>query len=99
MYTAVTSLTPTGSVATVSVATPAVSSGLLPSGPLGRVKVTLPVGAPVPLRVVVTVAVKVTGWPKKEGQGALASAVVVAAGNTVSSTGNDSLARWFGSPA
>src|SRR5437867_3851232 len=70
-------------VVVVRVALPVGSSATLGDcGWPSMVKVTRPVGKPVAGATGVTVAVKVTSWPKTEGAGAAARAVVVAAGLT-----------------
>ena len=71
------------SVPTVKVATPPlrlfVARAVAPS-----LKVTVPLGVPLPGGVTVTVAVKVIGWPEAEGLAEEAKVVVVLAGVTVS---------------
>ena len=70
----VTEVVPAGSVEVVQVAVPLLSSAGGPpvqvtALPLLSAKDTVPVGVPVPGELVVTAAVKVSGWPKTDGSG------------------------------
>ena len=56
----------------------------LPNGVPLSLKVTVPVGMPAPGPFAVTVAVKVTVWPKTDGAGEAATIVVVASCLTTS---------------
>jgi hypothetical protein len=61
-------------------------------------KVTVPVGTPLPGATTLTVALRVTTWPKTEGFGVAASAVAVEALFTVWVTVVDVLARKLVAP-
>ena len=56
---------------------------LLPNGVEPSLKVTMPVGVPLPGLVMLTVPVNVTDWPKTEGVTLVATVVVVLALFTV----------------
>src|SRR6185436_15181782 len=89
---------PTDSPLVVSVATPALSV-TVPNGELPSLNVIVPLGVPAPGAVAVTVAVKVTVWPKTDGFGVEASVVAVLALFTVCVPLADVLALKLASPA
>src|SRR5579871_2370499 len=73
---------PTGRVEVVRVATPLRFNVPVPRVELPFLKVTVPVGTPLPGAVTVTVAVNVTGWLYTDGLAEELSATAVAAGFT-----------------
>ena len=82
VYKAVIECDPTVSKEVLKVAWPELRVAV-PNVAAPSLKVTVPVGVPVPGAVAVTVAVKVTDWPKTEGLTEEATAVVVLALLTV----------------
>lgn len=88
---------PTAKVEVVRVATPRLRLALPIELPSAR-KVTLPVGVPAPAPIAVTVAVKLTDWPKTLGLGAEATPAAVKAMLTVCVSVLDVLPLKFTSP-
>jgi hypothetical protein len=74
---------PTVSEGVANVATPLPFTELAPSAVVPSKKVTVPVGAPVPGAIAVTVAVRVTVPPGAEGFTSAVSVVAVETGMTV----------------
>ena len=70
---------PVPSVVLVNVAMPLAFSVPVPRVVLPSMNVTVPVGVPVPATAAVTVAVKVTAWPKTDGLAYEVTTVFVAA--------------------
>ncbi len=67
----------------VTQAVPSVARGTVSSSPPGAVKVTVPVGVPVPGATAVTVAHTVTVSPHTEGSVSTDTETLLAAGSTV----------------
>ena len=70
----------------------------VPSAAELSLKVTIPVGVPEPGAFTVTIAVKVTGWPKTDGLLLELSVVVVGAWLPTCWSALDALVRKFPSP-
>jgi hypothetical protein len=83
LYRAVIEWDPTDSALVANVAVPVPDSVPVPRVNVPSRNMTVPVGVPVPGGFTVTVAVKVTDWPKTDGLGDDVSVVVVAAPPTL----------------
>ncbi len=83
LYLAVIEWDPTVNALVANVAWPVASRLPLPRVLVPSRNVTVPVGVPVPGGFTVTVAVKVTDWPKTDGLTDDVSVVVVAAPPTL----------------
>ncbi len=66
-------------------AVPSGETGDVSFSPPGPVKVTVPVGVPVPGATAVTVAHTVTDWPQTDGFGSTDTVTALVAGSTVTS--------------
>jgi len=82
----------------VLVAIPAANATGVPKFAPSTTNCTVPVGVPLPAGFTVTVAVKVTGWPKTEGLAEELTVVVVAAMLTVCVTPAEVLVLKLVSP-
>ncbi len=88
---------PTERFVVAKVACPELSV-FVPSDAAPSLKITVPVGVPAPGATALTVAVKVTDWPKTVGFGDEASVVTLSALLTVCVRVEETFVRKFASP-